>query len=283
MSFRHFREREFSQGSGGFHQRKSFHKSSDEKGIGLIWILGFIFALAVIGVLSLFIFFSGDGSSFSLSSDDGSEEKAFSGQYNNKSTTFKGDKFLDADLDKRVGGNVSSNETGNDPSLDFNSTLEGIGIDCGEDLECLISVAENCGLANATLYSSFDFFGDIIETTYFYQIKGVDSGKCNVQIEYLNQTHRFSEEMKNELLEEGYTDEEELVQQEADLNEASKAVVGVSSICDFDSGQDLVSYLSFLDEGNIGDISFKAELGLNSSKTENQIGDVTFTCETFSP
>ncbi|MBU2616139.1 MAG: hypothetical protein KKC19_03475 [Nanoarchaeota archaeon] len=265
MGFHHYGGG-FSSDQNNRSLRKSFSQDSENSGIRLAWILAFIFLLSILGVSSLFIFFSGgDSISSSFGSDGESQKTAFSGEYSNDS-----------------GEGASSRGNLND-TFPFN--IEGTNLssvlDCGDEIDCLIASAGDCGLANGTIQTTFDLFGDVMTTISFYEIRGGEDGKCFLYSRFENQTHDYSEEMRSQLVEEGMTDAE-LDQFIEEVNEASKALIGFASICSFDSGKDLAAYLMIMKEGELDEINLSLNLDPSNPSSVSQVDDINIICETVS-
>jgi hypothetical protein len=55
---------------------------------------------------------------------------------------------------------------------------EGKPIDCGSDLDCFITASQNCQPANITHTITINIFGVEQTTTSYYEIKGLEAGKC---------------------------------------------------------------------------------------------------------
>ncbi|MBU1252524.1 MAG: hypothetical protein KJ905_03710 [Nanoarchaeota archaeon] len=177
------------------------------------------------------------------------------------------------------GENEKQAQTDLNPESREGSTA--LAIDCRDDMNCLIKESSNCNPAKGTVGSTFDFFGDLITTITFYEVKGTEENKCILYTRYESQTHDYSEEVKAQLLEAGTT-EQEIEQMIEESNAASEAIKGTGSICRFGKNSDLISYFELVEAG---DFSFSLSGSLTSEgfQGETKVGDIVMDCESFSP
>lgn len=135
-------------------------------------------------------------------------------------------------------------------------------IDCGTDFDCLIEASKNCSPATLTFTMPLGIFGMIITTTTFYEIKGMEENKCVLYLRTEEQNIRFSDEMVQQMLTAGAT-QEQIRQQEQESNKiADELIEGLDGICRFDSADDLASLLNKFKGGTFsGEVSCKLREG----------------------
>jgi len=213
------------------HYSSQHYTPPENSGPNIKLVLGIVGVVIIIGLLSLFLFFS--------------EER--------KSTTQE-----------------------NLPAGISDSTTSSAVVDCGIDIDCLIEEAEDCSLAKATIESTLDFFGVLITTFSYSEIKGVENNKCIFFSITENQKFAYDEEIKTQLLEEGIT-EEELNQNLEEVSQEAEKARGTGSVCRFDNS-DLISYLEMLKEGIPG-ISISGELTPERFEGETKVGDLIVDCD----
>jgi hypothetical protein len=79
---------------------------------------------------------------------------------------------------------------------------------CGKDINCLITAAETCTIANLT-YSSTSTNGTWTQTAeYYYEIRGLKDDKCRLYREVLSVAGSYSEAGRQSLINGGKTAEE---------------------------------------------------------------------------
>lgn len=120
-------------------------------------------------------------------------------------------------------------------------------IDCGTDLDCLITASQNCNPAKVTydMTTTTDVQPDILTTTItFYEIKGVEENKCLLYLRIEKQDIDFSEKRIQKELAEGKT-QEQIQQDKQEINELfNKIGRGKDGTCWFNNNADLTSFLN---------------------------------------
>src|SRR3989344_5325798 len=108
---------------------------------------------------------------------------------------------------------------------------------------CLIDASKKCEPSKLTSNITLDFFGMLITTTSFYEIKGTEANKCILYLRTENQYIDFSEELIQQMLDGGAT-QEEIEQQKQESNKQNNELVkGLDGTCKFVSNSDLTSLL----------------------------------------
>ncbi len=116
-------------------------------------------------------------------------------------------------------------------------------IDCGTDIDCLITASQNCKPAKVNYTSTINMFGMLIVTTTFYEIKGTEANKCILYLRTEKQDINFSEELVQQMLTGGAT-QEQIQQQKQEANRQTELIEGRDGICKFNSNADLTSLLN---------------------------------------
>lgn len=123
-------------------------------------------------------------------------------------------------------------------------------IECGTDMNCLIDSSKKCVPSKLTNNVTLDFFGMLITTTSFYEIKGTEANKCVLYMKTENQDIDFSEELTQQMLDSGVT-QEEIEQQKQESNKQNNELVkGLDGTCKFGSNSDLTNLLRAWKDGN---------------------------------
>jgi len=120
------------------------------------------------------------------------------------------------------------------------------------DMDCLIAAAQACDSASTEFNSEVDFFGMIISSTSYYEIR--PGARCELYIKGVDGTIEFSQELKEQSLANGIT-EEELNLQLEESRKGIRANIGKEGICLFD---DTAKLKEFLEKTKSG--SFSAEV-----------------------
>ncbi len=114
-----------------------------------------------------------------------------------------------------------------------------------ETWDCFVFAAGSCAETRFTASYPIDFFGAIINTTYFYTINSTDEG-CELSSRIESIEFSLSQEIRDEMLAEGMTEQdiEEMLQEEPEVD-----MVGYEGFCVFNTNQDLQNYLEYLRAG----------------------------------
>ena len=132
---------------------------------------------------------------------------------------------------------------------------------CGTDFDCFIEAVENGNSAETLYVSTIDIIG-IIQTTAT-RMENRELGVSG-NYEYYQKTEsaivEYSEELKQQLLDSGLT-QEEINQQEQQTNEQVQVIVGIEATCKYNNPFDLVVVLNDWAQGNYStnDFDFCAE------------------------
>ena len=116
-------------------------------------------------------------------------------------------------------------------------------IDCGTDLDCLISASKNCEPAKVTFNKTINTLGMLTTTAQFYEIKGMEGVNCILYLRLEKQEMDFSEELIQKMLAGGATPAE-IEQKKQESNRLSKSFEGKDGICKFNDNANLASLLN---------------------------------------
>lgn len=214
----------------------------------LFWTLGIIFVIVVGGVVSLFLLFPGEESEESSLSNTDSEIRG----------AICGEDWNCTDWSDCVGGNKTRtcsdlNNCGTEENKLSEQQDCGMQIDC-ESWDCLIDASENCDLANYNTTSTINLFGLDITTTTYYEISGKQNNNCIFKIRTEEQHVNYTDELIQQLLDGGAT-QEEIDQQEQESNIMSDLLEGREGVCEF-IDNNLITLLTKFKNGNFeGSIS----------------------------
>jgi hypothetical protein len=134
------------------------------------------------------------------------------------------------------------------------------------DMDCLIAVADTCSDASTEFNSEVDFFGMIIQSTNYYEIKPGE--RCGLYIKGIDGDIEFSQELKDRSLANGITEEELNLQ----LDESRKGVranIGKEGICLFNDASKLKE---FLEKTKAGTFSSEISCGLDTEGSKCTYG-----------
>ncbi len=122
--------------------------------------------------------------------------------------------------------------------------------DCGTDMDCFISNAEDCSKSKMDYTVAMEFFGTVINTTSFMQINGTVNEKCIFQIRTERINVHYDKNTTQQLLDSGKT-MEEIKESELNLTlNAASSGNKIDEVCKFDSSEDLASMLKEWQAGN---------------------------------
>lgn len=131
-----------------------------------------------------------------------------------------------------------TNQPSNQEQQNIQGTQQNIQGTC--DMDCLIAAAETCNSANTEFESELDFFGMIISSKNYYEIK--TGQKCELYMKIIDGNIEFSQELREQSLANGIT-EEELNLQLQESRKSIKTTVGKEGICVFDDNAKLKEFL----------------------------------------
>ncbi len=115
-----------------------------------------------------------------------------------------------------------------------------------EELEQLMLKALDCTPGEATHETTLTLFGLAITTATVtrLEIRGMENGKCALYLRTESQDVRYTEEMVDQLLESGAT-QEDIQQQEAEANRlADEEIEGLDGVCRFETTELLTQFLT---------------------------------------
>lgn len=132
-------------------------------------------------------------------------------------------------------------------------------IDCGsstigrinkdiENFVCFIDASENCEKAKLLSSTAIEFFGIYITSTALFGLEGAEPNKCILSQKIESISVEFSDELVQQLLDDGYT-QEEIDEEERKFSENSQDQVGLEFTCKFDI-EDLTGVLKRWKEGS---------------------------------
>lgn len=119
-------------------------------------------------------------------------------------------------------------------------------------MDCLIAAAPACDSASTEFNSQVDFFGMIISSTSRYEI--ISGNRCELYIKVIDGNIEFSQELREQSLANGIT-EEELNLQLEESRKGVRANIGKEGKCLFDDTSKLKEFLEKTKSG-----SFSAEV-----------------------
>ncbi len=137
------------------------------------------------------------------------------------------------------------------------------------DMDCLIASAENCNAASTDFESRLDFFGMMISSKNQYTIN--PGNKCTLNIKVLDANIEFSQELRDQSLANGIT-EEELNLQLEESRRSQKLTVGKEGTCIF---QDNAKLKEFLEKTKAGTFSGSATCQMKGDCSIIVNGDTT--------
>jgi hypothetical protein len=131
------------------------------------------------------------------------------------------------------GSNTQSQETiGNQPNFD-----------------CFVDASENCEPSKLLNTVSVEIFGMLGTSTAYMELKGLEAGKCVYYQRTESNSVEFTDEMVQQMLDGGAT-QEEINQQEQIANDSAQQTIGLEKTCKFSTG-DLTAMLNRWKEGNL--------------------------------
>jgi len=122
--------------------------------------------------------------------------------------------------------------------------------DCGTDFDCFIAASADCDESKALHEVSLEIFGMIATSVTYMELQGMESGRCVYYQRTESSSVEFSEELVQQMLDSGIT-QEEIEQQEEAANDSAQATVGTETTCRF-MPSDLTDMLNRWKQGNFG-------------------------------
>ena len=106
--------------------------------------------------------------------------------------------------------------------------------DCKTDFDCFIKASKGCNQAKMTHTSTVNIFGMIQTTTSFFEIKGIEEDKCIFYIRNEKNDLKFSDEIIQQMLANGIT-QEQIQEQEQEANKNADLAEGIDGTCRFNT------------------------------------------------
>jgi len=114
--------------------------------------------------------------------------------------------------------------------------------DCKTDFDCFIEASKDCNQAKMTHTSTVNIFSMMQTTTLFFEIKGVEKDKCIFYIRNEKNDLKFSDELIQQMLASGVT-QEQIQEEEQKANKNADIAEGIDGTCKFNTN-DLISILN---------------------------------------
>ncbi|MBS3094820.1 hypothetical protein J4474_04090 [Candidatus Pacearchaeota archaeon] len=105
--------------------------------------------------------------------------------------------------------------------------------ECNLDFSCFINAAETCKMASITHTNEVNLLGILITTRTEMEIEGYEKGKCVYYQKTIEQNIEYSEALKQNLKDQGFSNEE-ITAKELAANEQANSVEGISKTCRFE-------------------------------------------------
>jgi len=133
-------------------------------------------------------------------------------------------------------------------------------IDCGNNTQsqetmgdqsnydCFIDASKNCEPSKLLNTVSINIFGMLGTSITYMELKGIESGKCVYYQRIESNSVEFTEELVQQMLDNGTT-QEEIDQREQTANDSAQQTVGLEKTCKFNT-TDLTDMLNRWEEGN---------------------------------
>jgi len=115
--------------------------------------------------------------------------------------------------------------------------------DCGISINCLIDNSEECNKASVVYIQSGHVLDMLQTTTSYWEIKGFENNKCVFYIETRYIDMDFNEEIRQQMLESGLTNENITLNLQKANEEADKKE-GLNITCYFDNTEELSNLLN---------------------------------------
>ena len=118
--------------------------------------------------------------------------------------------------------------------------------DCGTDFDCFITLAASCEPASVSWINPLDFFGAITTTTLYQELRGYEDDRCVYYLRTDMVEVSYSDEMKQQMLDNGSTEEQ--IEEQRSLTEDAAQQAGYDDTCLFTTN-DLVALLTRWQQG----------------------------------
>ncbi len=138
------------------------------------------------------------------------------------------------------------------------------------NFDCFINASKNCNLAKLLNTVSMEIFGISSTSTTYMELKGIESDKCIYYQKTESNSVKFTNEIIQQMLNSGTT-QEEINQQEKIANDSAQKIVGLGQTCKFENNN-LKVMLERWKKGNFnGGIS--CNLNINGTSNCTYTGD----------
>lgn len=117
-----------------------------------------------------------------------------------------------------------------------------------ENFDCFIEASEDCDPAKLSYTASVELFGMMSTATTHMELKGMEDDKCIYYQRTESSSVEFTDELVQQMLDSGLT-QEEIDQQEQISNEAAQETAGMEKTCKFDT-DDLTDILERWKQGS---------------------------------
>ncbi len=126
--------------------------------------------------------------------------------------------------------------------------------DCGTDMSCFVERSSDCTPAEVDFTATVEMFGTIQTYTDHYELRGLDAGRCVFYIKNKAFDIDYTDDTKQQLLDDGYS-QEELDEEIAATKEMAKGMVGTDGTCLYDTNT-LHNILDRWNHGNMAEDDF---------------------------
>lgn len=130
------------------------------------------------------------------------------------------------------------------------SNIKVTFVDCKGDFDCFINSANQCSRSEINHITTINIFGLEQTTKMYYELKGEDSGSCELYLKTKQIDVKMSDELRQMLLGQGAT-EEEIAQTEQEANENANLIEGRDGTCKFSSTTNLITLLNKIKDGTV--------------------------------
>lgn len=128
--------------------------------------------------------------------------------------------------------------------------------ECLENFDCFIQESKSCKTSKLKYTTQpIDIRGVLQTTTNFYEIKGLENGKCVLYIQTLKIDLKFSDNLTRQMSASGNT-QEQITQQEQTSNQEADKLEGLDGTCKFNTN-DLTALLNKWKIGTFSTDDFK--------------------------
>jgi hypothetical protein len=117
---------------------------------------------------------------------------------------------------------------------------------CEPSEDVLIEAAGDCSSADVICSTSVDILGIVMSLSVYYEIVGEEEEQCALYVRMEDVSVSFTEEfIRLALLDEDLT-REDVLQMEDEMNAEASRAEGQDGVCEFDSTEDLVAFLTVM-------------------------------------